>query len=197
MKSLTTATFGVSFPQRWQRGVLEWVKTSSSCKCWQAEGGLNCQESHWNGEQGSRRLDFSVVIRIMVSGWSSPLNWCSGRSFQLYLDEDTLFAYEENNPWRMVWKSVTAGRACFPLPSGTLAGQSVSLELLLVFYLEASYLKTQCINSSQLLKGGRCTLFWSNGIQKEWGCCTEVTLKTCAAVLDCSLIKQRCSWLWM
>lgn len=36
-----------------------------------------------------------------------------------------------------------------------------------------------------------------NRVQKEWGWCTEMTLKTCAAVLDCSLIKQRCSWLWV
>lgn len=99
-----------------------------------------------------------MVIRIMVSGWSSPLNWCSRRSFQVYLDEDTLFAYGEDNPWRMVWKSVAAGRACFSLQSGTFAGQSVSLELLLIFYLEASYLKILCINSYQLLKGGRGTL---------------------------------------
>lgn len=167
MKSLITATFGVSFPQRWQRGALEWVKTSSSCKCWQAEGGLNCQESHRNGEQGSRKVEFSVVIWIMVSGWSSPLSWCSGRSFQLYLDKDALFAYREYNPWRMVWKSVTGGRACFSLQSGTLAGQSVSLELLLIFYLEAFYLKAPCINSSQLLKGGRCTLCCQMGYRRS------------------------------
>lgn len=98
--------------------------------------GLNCQESYWNGEQGSRRLEFSVVIWIMVSGWSSPLSLCSGRSFQLCLDEDALFAYGEGNPWTIVWTSVTGGKACFSLQSGTLAGQSVSLELLLIFYLK-------------------------------------------------------------
>lgn len=64
-------------------------------------------------------------------------------------------------------QSLEAEPVFLPLQSGTLAGKSVSLERLLIFYLEAFYLKTQCINSSHLLKGRRCTLSGLNRIQKE------------------------------
>lgn len=156
MKSLITATFEVSFPQRWQGGALEWVKTSSSCKCWQAEGGLKLSAKSlewWAGKQKAGVLSADL-------GHGFWLELTTGLVFRQKFS--AVFGWgcskEENNPWRIVWKSVTGGRACFPLQSGTLAGQSVPLELLLIFYLEAFYLKTWCINSSQLLKGEICTL---------------------------------------
>lgn len=141
MKSLITATFGVSFPQKWQGGALEWVKASSSCKRWQAEGGLKLSGKSlewWAGKQ--RKLEFSVVIWNMISGWSSPLNWCLGTSFQLCLDEDALFAYGENNPWRIVWKSGTGGRACFPSFAEWDLGRAASFTGTAINFLLGSFL---------------------------------------------------------
>lgn len=73
MKSLIAATFGVTFPQRWQGGALEWVKTSSSCKCWQAEGGLKLSRKSlewWAGKQKtgvlSGDLDHGFWLELSV-----------------------------------------------------------------------------------------------------------------------------------
>ena len=57
VKSLITATFGVSFPQRCQRGAPQSGLRQVLVVCgWQAEGGHNYEKSHWSGEQGSIKL---------------------------------------------------------------------------------------------------------------------------------------------
>lgn len=126
--------------------------------------GLNFQ--HWDGEQGSRRLEFSVLIWIMVSGWSSPLSWCLGRSFRLCSYEDALFAYGEDNPWRIVWQSL------FSFAEWDLGRAVSSIGTVINFLLGRFLLKNMVYKQLSTPKRRDVYSLLINRVQKEWGCCT-------------------------